>query len=143
MPYPSAHLAKHYGFSEYVLQSYLAQLYLRKKLNQIHQILYHPDEQIQLQVTDQTVAMIEELEKALDQKFIPWKFKFQPDDPPASDILAARLRAKYWGAQVITYRPFIRHDSRVHFDAATRSPQASAANTSDSAAAAWFLPGRN
>ena len=124
MPYPSAHLAKHYGFSEYVLQSYLAQLYLRKKLNQIHQILYHPDEQIQLQVTDQTVAMIEELEKSLDQKFIPWKFKFHPNDRPANDILAARLRAKYWGAQVITYRPFIRMILESNFDAATGSAPA-------------------
>ncbi|KAG7414887.1 hypothetical protein Forpi1262_v016788 [Fusarium oxysporum f. sp. raphani] len=35
-------------------------------------------------------------------------FAFREDDPPADDILAARLRAKYWGAQVITYRPFIR-----------------------------------
>ena len=29
------------------------------------------------------------------------------DDPPSSDILNARLRAKYYGAQVITYRPFL------------------------------------
>ena len=29
------------------------------------------------------------------------------NDPPATDILAARLRAKYYGAQVITYRHFV------------------------------------
>lgn len=29
-------------------------------------------------------------------------------DPPANDILAARLRAKYYGTEVITYRPFLK-----------------------------------
>jgi hypothetical protein len=28
--------------------------------------------------------------------------------PPASDILSARLRAKYYGAEVITYRLFLK-----------------------------------
>ena len=27
--------------------------------------------------------------------------------PPATDILTARLRAKFYGAQVITYRPYV------------------------------------
>ena len=29
------------------------------------------------------------------------------NDPPASEILVARMRAKYYGAQVITYRNFV------------------------------------
>lgn len=29
-------------------------------------------------------------------------------DPPANDVLTARLRAKYYGAEVITYRPFLK-----------------------------------
>ena len=29
-------------------------------------------------------------------------------DPPANDILAARLRAKYYGTENITYRPFLK-----------------------------------
>jgi hypothetical protein len=29
-------------------------------------------------------------------------------DPPSNDILAARLRAKYYGTEVITYRPFLK-----------------------------------
>jgi hypothetical protein len=41
-------------------------------------------------------------------QFVPPEFKFEHSDPPAPDILSARLRAKYWGAQVITHRPFIR-----------------------------------
>ncbi|KAF4455906.1 hypothetical protein F53441_1843 [Fusarium austroafricanum] len=35
-------------------------------------------------------------------------FAFRADDPSADDIMAARLQEKCWGAQVITYRPFIR-----------------------------------
>ncbi|KAK3938266.1 hypothetical protein QBC46DRAFT_365607 [Diplogelasinospora grovesii] len=41
-------------------------------------------------------------------QFVPPEFTFKHSDPPAQDILSARLRAKYWGAQVITHRPFIR-----------------------------------
>jgi len=32
---------------------------------------------------------------------------WKEDDEPARDILEARLRAKYYGAKVITYRPFV------------------------------------
>jgi hypothetical protein len=35
-------------------------------------------------------------------------FKWKENDPPAKDILAARLRAKFYGAQVVMYRPFVR-----------------------------------
>lgn len=35
-------------------------------------------------------------------------FAFSEDDPPGQDILTVRLREKYWSAQTITYRPFIR-----------------------------------
>jgi hypothetical protein len=34
-------------------------------------------------------------------------FEFSEDSPPAKDILTARLRAKYYGAQNITYRTFL------------------------------------
>jgi hypothetical protein len=35
--------------------------------------------------------------------------KWNENDPPAyKDILAARLRAKFYGAQVVMYRPFVR-----------------------------------
>jgi hypothetical protein len=33
--------------------------------------------------------------------------RWNDGDPPASDILGARLRAKFYGAQVITYRHFV------------------------------------
>ncbi|KAK0719508.1 hypothetical protein B0H67DRAFT_154506 [Lasiosphaeris hirsuta] len=109
MPYPNVDLAKTLGFQEEVLQSYLAQLYLRKSLNQIHQMLYNPENPaLQAQSGTPAENIIEYIQTSLDMRFVPPGFKFEHSDPPARDILAARLRAKYWGAQVITYRPFIR-----------------------------------
>jgi hypothetical protein len=32
---------------------------------------------------------------------------WEEEDDPAKDILEARLRAKYYGAKMITYRPFV------------------------------------
>lgn len=112
MPYPNTRLARRLGFAENVLQSYLAQLYLRKSLNVIHQTLYNPEVSQNLNTPDEvlrtTAGIVAHVQLSLDMKFVPDMFKFRPTDPPANDILAARLRAKYWGAHVITYRPFIR-----------------------------------
>lgn len=50
------------------------------------------------------------MEDALDSFHanLPACLKWNEHDPPAdNDILDARLRAKQYGAQVITYRPFI------------------------------------
>ncbi|KAK3378604.1 hypothetical protein B0H63DRAFT_252269 [Podospora didyma] len=107
MPYPNIDILEYQGFDPHVLQSYLAQLYLRKSLNQIHQMLYNP-ENIQAQGVP-SANIIEYIQNSLDLRFVPPTFKFKQSDAPAPDILSARLRAKYWGAQVITYRPFIRH----------------------------------
>ncbi|KAK1750565.1 hypothetical protein QBC47DRAFT_119169 [Echria macrotheca] len=110
MPYPNIPLAREQGFEHRVLESYLAQLYLRKSLNQIHQTLYNPEDvqSLKYQAGTPTGNIIEWIQSSLDMRFVPAEFKFKHNDPPATDILAARLRAKYWGAQVITYRPFIR-----------------------------------
>ncbi|KAK3938290.1 hypothetical protein QBC46DRAFT_231755, partial [Diplogelasinospora grovesii] len=93
-----------------LIPCYLAQLYLRKTLNQIHQMLYNPDNPLPLKAPAGTPTenIIECIQNSLDMRFVPPKFKFKHSDPPAPDILSARLRAKYWGAQVITHRPLIR-----------------------------------
>jgi hypothetical protein len=110
MPYPNINLAQQLGFDGHVLRSYLAQLYLRKSLNQIHGMLYNPENPIPLQASSGQPGgnIIEYIQDSLDMRFVPPEFKFNHDDPPAKDLLSARLRAKYWGAQVITYRPFVR-----------------------------------
>lgn len=115
MPYPNIQVAKALGFDEHVLQSYLAQLYLRKTLNQIHGMLYNPEKPLPLDVTSGAANIIEYIQETMHLRFVPPEFMFQPTDPPASDILSARLRAKYWGAQVITYRPFVRQILEFNF----------------------------
>ena len=42
-------------------------------------------------------------------KWVPLEFQFSLEDPSATEILGARLRANYWGAEVIMYRLVIRH----------------------------------
>ncbi|KAL1840440.1 hypothetical protein VTJ49DRAFT_478 [Mycothermus thermophilus] len=107
MPYPNIKMAEEAGFDQHVLQSYLAQLYLRKSLNQIHGMLYNPEKPLPATVAAGS-NIIDYIQSLLDMRFVPPEFKFDINDPPAGDILSARLRAKYWGAQVITYRPFVR-----------------------------------
>lgn len=46
-------------------------------------------------------------------------------DPPATDILGARLRAKYYGAEVITYRYFV---LKILENSADKSPRPSNTN---------------
>ncbi|KAB5555007.1 hypothetical protein GE09DRAFT_147122 [Coniochaeta sp. 2T2.1] len=112
IPYPNPSLATGYGgFEQRVLTSFSAQLYLRKALNQVHQMLYDPSKTQQSplpHVLADNFDMTEFTEASLDMRFLPPEFQFHEDDPPANDILAARLRAKYWGLQVITFRPFIK-----------------------------------
>ena len=49
---------------------------------------------------------------------LPERFKWENGDEPAKNILVARLRAKYYGARVITYRHFVLH---ILGDSAARS----------------------
>lgn len=136
MPYPNPTVAKEQGFDDMVLQSYLAQLYLRKGLNQIHSMLYNPEDpqQPRDESTTPPEKILTHIQQYLDlSKFVPPAFQFHEDDPPAKDILSARLRAKYWGSQVITYRPFIRqilesnHKVQMESPAAISSPNGSQA----------------
>jgi hypothetical protein len=117
------------GFEPTVVESYGAQLFLRKHLNQLHNMFYKPENGkwpstfvIKLLIFSDTqfpqsvhpnkelkrFATIEACEANL--KNIPiWAptMSWDANDPPANDILGARLRAKFYGAQVITYRHFV------------------------------------
>jgi len=84
-------------------ESYLAQLYLRKRLNDIHRTFYSPHEP--------AANFREALRLDAGLANMGWcapQFHFTDKDEPALDILSARLRAKFWGARVITHRPFIK-----------------------------------
>ena len=50
---------------------------------------------------------------------LPAKLAWSDNDPPASDILSARLRAKYWGARYVVNRPFL--DYALHIMAHVRN----------------------
>lgn len=105
MPHPNMSLLD--GFSQRILDSYLGQLYLRTHLNSIHRIFYSPEDPKDFgEDRFQNVGLV--ADAVSNMAWVGPSFTFKEDDPPADDILAARLRAKYWGAQVITYRPFIR-----------------------------------
>ncbi|GJN86998.1 hypothetical protein PLIIFM63780_010580 [Purpureocillium lilacinum] len=109
MPHPNLSLIE--GFDQRVLDSYPGQLYLRTHLNSIHRMFYAPDDdpastRLQTETKFKNVSVVADSVSGMD--WIAPRFAFQETDPPADDILGARLRGKYWGAQVITYRPFIR-----------------------------------
>ncbi|KAG4427655.1 hypothetical protein IFR05_016861, partial [Cadophora sp. M221] len=69
LPCPHSGAVANYSLTTEIVQSYMGQLFLRKHLNQLHNMFYQPD--------------------------------------VATNILEARLRAKYYGAEVITYRHFV------------------------------------
>ncbi|PNP54017.1 hypothetical protein FNYG_15648 [Fusarium nygamai] len=105
MPHPNMSLLE--GFDQHILDSYPGQLYLRTHLNSIHRMFYAPEDPAKPGKDKfRNVGVVSDAVSGMH--WVASSFAFREDDPPADDILAARLRAKYWGAQVITYRPFIR-----------------------------------
>ncbi|GAW19843.1 hypothetical protein ANO14919_093340 [Xylariales sp. No.14919] len=110
MPYPNTEFAHAHGFPPYVTEGYLAQLYLRKQLNKVHNLLYDPTtvNSHHYQTMENEIDEIQRLLKSARNTWVPPDYRWKDDDPLPDDILAARLRAKYWGSQVILYRPFLR-----------------------------------
>ncbi|KAF4332503.1 hypothetical protein FBEOM_13698 [Fusarium beomiforme] len=105
MPHPNMSLLE--GFNQRILDSYPGQLYLRTHLNSIHRMFYAPEDPAKPGKDKfRNVSVLSDAVSGMH--WVVPSFAFREDDPPADDILAARLRAKYWGAQVITYRPFVR-----------------------------------
>ncbi|PKS07675.1 hypothetical protein jhhlp_006283 [Lomentospora prolificans] len=110
LPYPNPYFWQQQDpqanvLQDSVLTSYMAQLYLRKHLNQIHRMLYGSEGA----AASVDLAQVNEAQaRVADMTWVGPMYRFNEDDPPATDILSARLRAKYWGAQVITYRPCIK-----------------------------------
>ncbi|KAI2625016.1 hypothetical protein GGR54DRAFT_546214 [Hypoxylon sp. NC1633] len=116
MPYPNSEYAVSQGFSGHIITGYIAQLYLRKQLNQVHSLLYDAEKQTKNKngitlddpAIEEGIRRIEEMLRNSRNRWVPASYQWSEKDPPASDILGARLRAKYWGSQVILYRPFLR-----------------------------------
>ncbi|KAK8145308.1 hypothetical protein G3M48_004636 [Beauveria asiatica] len=114
IPHPNMSLLE--GFLEPVLDSYLGQIYLRTHLNSIHRMFYAPEDLTKGGRADIPFKNVDFVSDAVSgMEWVRPSFAFREDDPPASDILSARLRAKYWGAQVLTYRPFLEQILQLSF----------------------------
>lgn len=129
MPSPNLVAANEAGFNSTVMESYAAQLFLRKHLNQLHNMFYKP-ENGELFPQNTCISLtfpetggfppvyagkepmhfptIEACQINLEQVSVyAGRLSWTDADPLATEILGARLRAKYYGAQVITYRNFV------------------------------------
>ncbi|KAG7408857.1 hypothetical protein Forpe1208_v012339 [Fusarium oxysporum f. sp. rapae] len=96
MPHPNMSLLE--GFNQRILDSYPGQLYLRTHLNSIHRMFYAPEDPAKPGKDKfRNVGVVSDAVSGMH--WVAPSFAFREDDPPADDILAARLRAKYWGAQ--------------------------------------------
>ncbi|POS86980.1 hypothetical protein EPUL_002580 [Erysiphe pulchra] len=120
MPTPHLPAAHEEGFDQNVIESYSAQLFLRTHLNVLHTMFYKPRDP---NSEDKFTALVLAHNKVDQPKFLSIQYvsenlerfdvyaptmhpMISQSDPP-NDILGARLRAKYYGARVITYRPFV------------------------------------
>ncbi|KAJ9481583.1 hypothetical protein VN97_g11888 [Penicillium thymicola] len=87
---------------------YSAQIYLRKILNRAHTYLYKVEKHGQIRWSS---TVQEALSQNLDlwRKSLPKNMQWDESDPPANEINAARMRAKYYGARYIIHRPLLYH----------------------------------
>ena len=92
---------------ESVAWYYSAQLFLRKRLNKLRYNLYGED--VAKRSPPQLVEVLLENEGILNNwKSLPSPInQWSDSDPQATDILDARLRAKYFGAYYIQTRPYL------------------------------------
>jgi hypothetical protein len=88
---------------------YSAQIHLRKVLNRVHTDLYKVDKQGETGRWSSSVQETLSMNLELWRSSLPDTMNWKDNDPPASDINAARMRAKYYGARYIIHRPLLYH----------------------------------
>jgi hypothetical protein len=90
-----------------ILMYYIAQLFLRRRLNMAHAEIYGPDMYGKplTHVQEMLLGQQDILENWREK--LPVDMKWDDNDPPASTILDARLRGKYYGAKYVFNRPFL------------------------------------
>lgn len=90
-----------------ILIFYTAQMFLRKRLNQVHQEMY--GDQCLNQSLNQVQEMLNGHESILKywRDTLPPGLRWNDDDEAPAEILNARLRGKYWGARYVINRPFL------------------------------------
>ncbi|KAI2787830.1 hypothetical protein POX_f08208 [Penicillium oxalicum] len=88
---------------------YSAQIHLRKVLNRVHTDLYKVDKQGETGRWSSSVQETLSMNLELWRRSLPATMNWKDTDPPATDINAARMRAKYYGARYIIHRPLLYH----------------------------------
>ena len=90
-----------------ILLHFTSQLYLRIRLNQIHGHLYGSD--CEGLLLAETRCILQEHEALIRtwQTHLPADMSWNLGDAPPTNILHARLRAKYWGLRYLINRPFL------------------------------------
>lgn len=107
MPYPCLQtFQKRLGFRQDVINSYMCQVFLCRRVNEISNEMYNPQKPVKLEERFWYTTYIED---NVFNKQSVWAYElaFDEGEPPTSDILHMRFRAKYWRAKVILYRPYI------------------------------------
>ncbi|KZL80705.1 c6 zinc finger domain-containing protein [Colletotrichum incanum] len=105
LPWPNMGLLEQ-DFPPWVSENYMARLLLRKELNQLHAILYSPAASNHPPALK--VQNASEIEMRL--RGVTWvtsDLRINVENLSAESYVKARLQAKYWGAQVVLYRPLI------------------------------------
>ncbi|KAF2152470.1 hypothetical protein K461DRAFT_226348 [Myriangium duriaei CBS 260.36] len=85
------------------MQYYVLQLYLRKRLNQMHVNVYA--KACMFTMSRHMAATLRNNEDSLDG--LRETYGWQDEEPPATDILEARVRGKFYGAKYICLRPYL------------------------------------
>lgn len=91
-----------------IMMFYSAQIHLRKVLNRVHTDLYKPEKEGETRWSS-TVQETLSMNLELWRESLPENMKWKDQDPPAKEINAARMRAKYYGARYIIFRPLLYH----------------------------------
>ncbi|KAL9002148.1 MAG: hypothetical protein Q9188_004910 [Gyalolechia gomerana] len=112
-----------------IMWYYSGQIHIRNMLNDIQSELYPPEDK---ERAVRGTALRDHFHDRLQawRRLLPIGLQWADSDPPSSDINTARLRAKYYGAQYIIHRPFLRHalDNNMTFQEST-SPHANASTS--------------
>ncbi|KAJ5752177.1 hypothetical protein N7520_009094 [Penicillium odoratum] len=85
---------------------YSAQIHLRKVLNRVHTDLYKVEKNNQNRWCSSVQTTLS-LNLDLWRDSLPQAMKWCDSEPPAKEINAARMRAKYYGARYIIHRPLL------------------------------------
>ena len=103
-----------------ISQYYLFQIYLRKELNKVHSEFYNPKNKHNI-----TVDLVQSWFDGIEayRQIFRGVYNWRDEDEPANDILAARLRAKFYGGRNIIIRPLLESIIKDELEAANNHSQ--------------------